>query len=64
MKLQQKQRISYPISKGRLISQLTLILENGLYEEFMHAGYKTMTWFLKSKGFTKKDWENNDGKEN
>ena len=57
MKLSQKRAISYAISKSNKMKQTKFLLSNGLYEEFENSRYKTMTWFLKSKGYKHLDWE-------
>lgn len=42
--------ISYAITKRMREKQEKYIVENGLEAEYKASKYKTMTWFLKSKG--------------
>ncbi|MBR5202894.1 MAG: hypothetical protein IKW45_06485 [Clostridia bacterium] len=57
MKLSQKRAIAYAVSKRNRAKQMKFLFENDLHEEFQQSKYKTMLWFLKSKGYTYKDWE-------
>lgn len=50
MKLSQKRAIWYKNQKRKVAAQRKYIEENNLVDEFKTSGYKTMTWFLISKG--------------
>lgn len=50
MKLSQKRAIWYKNQNRKVAAQRKYIEENGLLDEFKASDYKTMTWFLISKG--------------
>ena len=64
MKLSQKRAIAYAVTKRAHAKQMRFLFENDLYEEFQKSKYKTMLWFLKSKGYTYSDWEKKNEKAN
>lgn len=51
MKTSQKRAIWYAERKKQLARQNKIIDENNLREEFKKSHYKTMTGFLKAKGY-------------
>lgn len=50
MNVAQKRAIWYSIRKKQLEKQEDYIKSHGLVNEFKESKYKSMTWFLKSKG--------------
>lgn len=50
MNISQKRAIWYKNQNRKVVAQRKYIEENNLMDEFNESGYKTMTWFLKSKG--------------
>lgn len=50
MTISQKRAISYKINQIKRQKQEQYILTHGLAGDFHKSGYKSMTWYLKSKG--------------
>lgn len=50
MQKRQLNAISYAIRRRQLERQTAYIKDNGLEQEYKESKYKSMTWFLKSKG--------------
>lgn len=50
MKIAQKRAIWYSMRKKQIEKQEEYLRSHDLMEEFKESKYKTMTWFLKSKG--------------
>lgn len=50
MNKSQLNAISYAIMERKKREQMKVLEENNLMEEFKKSKYKTMTWFLTSKG--------------
>ena len=53
MKLSQKRAISYSIYRKQKHNQYCFLLWKNLLSEFKESKYRTMTWFIKSKGLEK-----------
>ena len=50
MTVSQKRAIWYAIRKKQLEAQKEYLITHNMINEFKHSNYKSMTWFLKSKG--------------
>ena len=50
MTVSQKRAIWYTVRKKQLEAQKGYLLTHNLMDEFKQSNYKSMTWFLKSKG--------------
>lgn len=50
MKLSQKRAISYALYRKRKHNQYCFLVWKDLFAEYENSKYKTMTWFIKSKG--------------
>lgn len=50
MTISQKRAIIYKINQIKRQKQAEYIRDNGLSDDWCKSHYKTMTWYLKSKG--------------
>lgn len=50
MTISQKRAIIYKINQIKRQKQLEYICDNGLLNDWCKSNYKSMTWYLKSKG--------------
>ena len=50
MTISQKRAISYKINHIKRQKQVEYIRDNGLWDDWYESHYKSMTWYLKSKG--------------
>lgn len=50
MTISQKRAISYKINQIKRQKQSEYIRDNGLSDDWCKSNYKSMTWYLKSKG--------------
>lgn len=50
MTVSQKRAIIYKINQIKRQKQIEYILDNGLWDDWYQSNYKSMTWYLKSKG--------------
>lgn len=53
----QKMAIGYAIRKREHDKREKFLKENGFMEEFKHSKYKSMLWFLRSKGINPYSFE-------